>query len=63
MKYKIDKDLQYTNFSGNNLLDITSTLPYSKICQWRNQNRFYFNYRIKSIEPPINVFKTIIFGI
>jgi hypothetical protein len=44
MKYNIDKDSKYTNFSGNNLIDITSTVPYPKVCQWRNQNGFYFSY-------------------
>ena len=36
MKYKIDQDPKYNNFDCNNLIDITSTVPYSKICQWRN---------------------------
>ena len=43
MKYKIDKDSKYTNFSGNNLINITSTIQFSKICQWRNGKGFYFS--------------------
>jgi hypothetical protein len=32
MKYKIDKDSKYSNICGNNLIDITSTVQYPKIC-------------------------------